>query len=235
MADKAAYVRTMFTAIAGRYDLLNRLLSGLRDSRWRRFTVARAGLPPGGWALDVGTGTGELAFALASQVGQEGRVLGIDFCQAMLDKAMEKQRNGQGRGPVQFMLGQAERLPFHDGTFDCATIAFALRNVADIETVLEEMARVVKPGGRVVSLELVRPTNPLVRKLYFFYMLHIAPWIGGLVSGNRAAYKYLPDSILSFPSPETLKGMMGSAGLRQVETYPLAAGIAVIHVGVKGG
>ncbi len=231
--DKAPYVQAMFTAIADRYDLLNSLLSFRRDGAWRRFTASRAILQTGGLALDVGTGTGELARHLARQ-NNESTILGLDFCPEMLQKAETKLTNSPGKKRIQLILGDILRLPFPDSTFDCVTISFALRNVADIAGAFHEMARVVKGGGRVVSLELTRPSPSLVRAVYYIYLHHIAPYIGGLLSGRREAYTYLPESILEFPSPEKVKEIMQQAGLQKVETHHLTLGAATVHIGTKG-
>jgi demethylmenaquinone methyltransferase/2-methoxy-6-polyprenyl-1,4-benzoquinol methylase len=194
MGDKATDVQQMFTAIAGKYDLLNSLLSFGRDSGWRRFAVSKCSLRPGAMALDVATGTGEMARLLAQRYS-ESKVVGVD----------------------------------------CVTIGFALRNVTDIAGACREMARVVKPGGRVVSLELTRPSSRVVRTAFYFYVFRIAPRIGGLISGKREAYTYLPKSILEFPPPEELKRIMEQAGLEKVETCRLTLGAATVHVGTKRG
>jgi demethylmenaquinone methyltransferase/2-methoxy-6-polyprenyl-1,4-benzoquinol methylase len=223
----------MFAAIADRYDLLNCLLSFRRDRAWRNFAVSNSGVQPGGLALDVATGTAELARHLARQIGT-GTIIGLDFCPDMLARARAKLANPPGEGRIELVLGDALRLPFPDNTFDCVTIGFALRNVASIARAFSEMARVVKPGGRVISLELTRPSSSLIRAIYYVYLLRIAPYIGGLISGRRGAYTYLPESILEFPSPEDVKEIMRGAGLQKVEIYRLTLGAATVHVGTKG-
>jgi len=234
MGDKATDVQHMFTAIAGKYDLLNSLLSFGRDSGWRRFAVSKCSLRPGAMALDVATGTGEMARLLAQRYS-ESKVVGVDFCADMLARARAKLTTSAGGERIQLVPGDALRLPFPDSEFDCAIIGFALRNVTDIAAACREMARVVKPGGRVVSLELTRPSSRIVRTAFYFYVFRIAPRIGGLISGKREAYTYLPKSILEFPPPEELKRIMEQAGLEKVETCRLTLGAATVHVGTKRG
>ncbi len=230
--NKASYVNRMFTAIAPRYDLLNSLLSLRRDQGWRKFTVAQCSLPSGGLVLDLCTGTGEIAFELARR-HRDSPVVGIDFNPDMLARAKTKLGLLAIGRRVHLMMGDALRLPFRDNTFSCATIGFALRNVTDVTSAFREMARVVQPGGRVISLELTRPTSPLVRAVYYIYLRRIAPFIGGIISGKREAYTYLPDSILEFPPPEAVVAIMESVGLKQVVTYRLTLGSATVHVGIK--
>lgn len=231
--DKATYVQTMFTAIADKYDFLNSLLSFGQDRAWRKFAVSKCSLSPGAMALDIATGTGEMACLLA-QYNSGSSVVGIDFCPAMLAKAMAKLRTRPDRKRIYFVSGDALRLPFPDNTFDCVTIGFALRNVASVTDAFREMTRVVRPGGTVVSLELTRPASWLVRTIYYVYLCRIAPWVGGLISGKREAYTYLPQSILEFPSPLEMKRIMEAAGLERVDTYYLTMGTATVHAGRKG-
>jgi demethylmenaquinone methyltransferase/2-methoxy-6-polyprenyl-1,4-benzoquinol methylase len=233
MKDKAEYVNKMFSSIAHRYDLLNTLLSLNRDKLWRKFTVSKSGLGRGGTAIDVATGTGELAIELATVVGPEGRVLGVDFNPDMLEKAREKIQGTEYENIIEFSQQRAESLPYPDNTFDCATIGFALRNVTDINKVLQEMTRIVRIGGRVISLEFTQPKNPIFRRLYYLYAFHALPVIGGIISGRKDAYTYLPHSVLDFPSPERLKSMMEDVGLKEVKFYLLTGGIVAVHVGIK--
>ena len=233
MKDKANYVRAMFTDIADRYDLLNSLLSFKRDGAWRRFAVSKCSLQLGGLALDVATGTAKMAQLLA-QCNGDGRIVGVDFCLDMLDRARAKISASPHRDRICLISGDVLKLPFPDNTFDCVTIGFALRNVTDVANAFREMARVARPGGRVVSLELTRPTSRLVSPIFHFYLCHVMPHIGRLISGSKGAYTYLPQSILEFASPQEVKRIMEEAGLERVETYRLTLGTATVHAGIKG-
>lgn len=230
--SKPRYVRGMFAAIAGRYDLINTLLSLGRDGAWRRFAATKACLHDGGLAVDVATGTAELAQHLARQ-NSHGTVVGIDFCPEMLSRARSKLHCPPYGDRIELVLGDVLRLPFLDNAFDCATVGFGLRNVADVGLAFREMARVVKPGGRVVSLELTRPYSRIAAALHRFFLFRIARYIGWLVSGNREAYTYLPKSIMEFPSPEEVREVMQRAGMEKVESFRLTFGIATVHTGVK--
>jgi len=229
---KEVYVRAMFGRIARHYDRLNRLLSAGRDLGWRRLTADLADLPPSGLALDVATGTGDLAMELARRA-LAGRVVGLDFSPPMLELAQVKVQRAGLAGRLEFLLGDALRLPFPEATFDAVTTGFSLRNVTSLPQLFAEMRRVVRPEGRVVCLEIARPEHPLVQRLYFAYFYRLAPLIGGLLSGDREAYRYLPDSLTSLPSPEGLQALLEAAGLRQVRYRHLSLGAAAIHVGVR--
>ncbi len=228
MENKAAYVRNAFSAIADTYDLFNTLLSFNRDKYWRKFTVSKTGLKRGEIALDVATGTGKLAIELTKEAGERGKVIGIDFCGRMLYKAKSRKTN------IELMLATSESLPFPDNTFDCATIGFALRNVADIEKTLQETTRVVKPGKKVVCLEFARPPHQLFQKIYRFCLFVILPFIGGLMSRQKEVYAYLPRSIMEFPGPEEVKQLIEGVGLKDVQFHSLTWGIVTVHVGTKG-
>jgi demethylmenaquinone methyltransferase/2-methoxy-6-polyprenyl-1,4-benzoquinol methylase len=227
MSDKAAYVHSAFAAIAERYDLLNTLLSFNQDRGWRRSTVSSLGLRGPEAVLDVATGTGKLAQEVERKVGAGGRVVGIDFCEPMLRKARVQ------TGCTELVLATSESLPFPDNCFDGATIGFALRNVPDMEKTLREMARVMKPGGKVVCLEFSRPRHPLMQRLHRFYLLRVLPTIGWLISGDRDAYLYLPHSIMEFESAEELKAVMEKAGLDNVHFRFLTWGVVALHTGTK--
>jgi demethylmenaquinone methyltransferase / 2-methoxy-6-polyprenyl-1,4-benzoquinol methylase len=221
----------MFAGIAGRYDLLNHLLSGNIDKRWRR-TVARtleSSLNEGSRVLDVACGTGDLSLVLAR--AGKAQVVGLDFCRPMLEIARQKAA-GDSRA-VPFVEGDALRLPFADETFDAATIAFGLRNLAGVLEGLKELRRILRRGGRLAVLEFSSPVVPGFRALFRFYFARVLPRIGGLVSGSRGAYEYLPDSVSRFPDQKRLAGLMRDAGFENVGYRNLTGGIAALHTGTR--
>lgn len=227
--DHAQRVRTMFAGIADRYDLLNHLLSGHTDQRWRR-VVARtvsSSLTDGARALDVACGTGDLSIALES--AGRARITGVDFCRPMLKIAARKVQLQDTR--ISFVEGDALRLPFADGSFDVATIAFGLRNLSSIEAGLQELRRILKTGGCVAILEFSRPVIPGFRALFQFYFTRLLPLIGGIISGSRAAYAYLPESVSHFPDQKRLSVMLREAGFEKVAYQNLTGGIAALHTG----
>ena len=232
MQDKATYIQSMFSAIAGRYDLLNRWLSLRRDTAWRRFAISKCELPANALVLDAATGTGEMAKLLMRQ-NSGCTVVGIDFCPAMLARARAKLSTATNENRTHLIMGDVLRLPFPDDTFDCATIGYALRNVVNIADAFREMSRVVKPGGRIVSLELTLPSSRLMRTLHHIYMWRLMQFIGTLVSGNREAYRYLPQSIAELIPPLEVKRLMEDVGLRQIELSRLTFGVATVHAGTK--
>lgn len=231
--NKAQYVNRMFAQVAPTYDLVNRIMTFGLDQGWRKTVVAEARLEPGDRALDVATGTGDIALALAKQVGPKGEVVGSDFClEMMLPGPAKASKAGVGE-VVRFMAADAMNLPFADNSFDAVTTGFAMRNVADIEKAFSEMCRVVRPGGKVVCLEVARPKWAIVRWGHQLYFNKIVPLIGRLISGNNEAYTYLPESARNFPPPEELKRIMERAGLEQVRFRLYGLGAAAIHVGTK--
>jgi demethylmenaquinone methyltransferase/2-methoxy-6-polyprenyl-1,4-benzoquinol methylase len=228
---KRAYVQRMFSDIAPRYDLLNRLLSLGIDRSWRRAAIAALGWkerPRGGY-LDLCAGTLDVAAQLASEPGFDGRVLAADFAEPML-------RGGLGKGPpgrIGPVVADAVSLPIAPGSCDGAIVAFGIRNVAGLDEAMREVVRVLKPGARFVILEFSTPSVPLVRGAYLFYFKHVLPLIGGAVSGHATAYRYLPESVANFPEREALAERMRAAGLRDVSWNAVTFGIAAIHFGVK--
>jgi demethylmenaquinone methyltransferase/2-methoxy-6-polyprenyl-1,4-benzoquinol methylase len=222
----------MFSRIAPRYDLLNHLLSFGLDLRWRKLMADLARLRPGDRALDVATGTADSAFVLKKRVGPGGSVVGLDLTREMLVVALAKVRKRGAR--LDLHEGDAMHLPYRDSVFRAATMAFGGRNVPDLEGAFREMARVLEPGGRVVFLELNRPTLWGFRHLFVWYFHTFAPLIGGLISGDRSAYEYLPRSVDRFEAVEDIGRIMERAGLRDVQVRRLAFGSAVIHTGVAG-
>lgn len=215
----------MFDRIARRYDLVNTVLSGGVDGGWRRRAARATDVKAGGSALDVACGSGKLTAVLAGIVGPQGRVVGLDFSPQMLAIARHD------HPALEFLEGDALNLPFDDASFDASTIAFGLRNLSDPVRGLREMLRVVKPGGRAVVLEFVRPPKNLVGSAYRFYLRTILPAIGGAISGQPAAYRYLSDTVDSYRTPEELRAMAGAAGWKNVRFQPLA----MSTVAVVGG
>ena len=233
MQTKANFVRAMFAHIAPCYDFMNHLMTLGRDQAWRRYVARQAALPQGGLALDVATGTADLALAM-SRHSPHGRVVGVDFCPEMVEVGRVKVAAAGQNPRIRFVLGDALQLPFADGCFDAVTSGFALRNVADIPQAFTEMGRVVKAGGRVVNLEIARPTLPVFRRLFHLYFYRLVPLLGRVIAGQGEAYHYLPSSLTHFLSPEELKAVMERAGLSKVWYRRLMLGTVAVHVGVKG-
>jgi demethylmenaquinone methyltransferase / 2-methoxy-6-polyprenyl-1,4-benzoquinol methylase len=224
-------VRAMFDRIAGFYDVMNSVMTAGLHHRWRARAADLAALPPGGSALDVACGTGDLAVELASRVGPGGRVVGSDFSDEMLERARAKARD---RGlDIAWEWGNALELPYDDGRFDAATVGFGARNFSDLDRGLAEMTRVVKrSSGRVVVLEITTPHRPPLSTFYSLWFDRVVPLIGR-VTGEREAYIYLPSSVKRFPGPEGLAAAMERAGLRDIRWILTAGGIIALHVGVR--
>ncbi len=231
--SKEKYVHSIFSSIAHRYDILNTLLSFNRDKYWRRFAVAKCGLKPGGLGLDVACGTGMLCIEQAKVVGKTGKVIGVDFCENMLAVGQKNISATPYKDIIELKQGNALDLPFDDNTFDCATIGFALRNVPDIRKTLEEMRRVVKPGGKVVSLELSKPSFPGFKQAYYLYFDHILPILGKLGIGQDGPYSYLPKSLKAFPHQKVIRDIFEEVGLKNADYKELTGGIVSVHVGTK--
>lgn len=231
--ERAAQVRTLFSEIAHRYDLLNHLLSLNIDRRWRRRAVAALGWErtPGGTYLDACAGTFDLALELAGRRGFGGRVVGADFALPMLARGVPKIRGS----PVAPVCGDTQRLPFATGSFAGALVGFGVRNLSDLPAGFAELHRVLRPGGRLVILEFTVPPGRLLRTGYLVYFNHILPLVGRLVSGHPWAYTYLPRSVRDFPNPKGLAGLLGGAGFTRVEWFLVSGGIAAIHVAEKAG
>jgi demethylmenaquinone methyltransferase/2-methoxy-6-polyprenyl-1,4-benzoquinol methylase len=230
--ERATYVQQMFGKIAPRYDLMNRLMTGGRDVAWRRLVVNEAHLPPGGRLLDIATGTGDIALEAQRRDG-ELRAIGADFSLEMMQRGRASRKPRAER--LRWLGADTLALPFPDETFDAVTSGFMLRNVIDVPRSLSEQRRVVKPGGRVVCLEISRPPHNLLlpRVAYRFYFHRIVPFIGGLVSGNRSAYAYLPQSADEFLSPDELADLMRQAGWREVRYRKLMMETVAIHSATK--
>lgn len=230
-AGKRAYVQRMFSDIAPRYDLLNRVLSLGIDRYWRRVALGRLGWEreSGGTFLDLCAGTLDVAAALSARPGFAGRIIGADFAEPMLRAGRSKLA---GR-PITPMVADALALPVASNSLSGAIVAFGIRNVADLDAALREVLRALKPGARFVILEFSTPRIALVRTAYHAYFHHVLPRIGGLVSGHRTAYTYLPDSVKNFPETAVLAARMEAAGYRDVSWRALTFGIAAVHVGTK--
>lgn len=230
--QKRSYIRDLFARVAPRYDLLNSLLSLGVHYYWREMAAKAARLRPGDTALDVCTGTAELAIRLAKDVGEDGMVIGVDFCEPMLRLGLRKMRKHANRQRVSLMLADALQLPFASASFDAVTVAFGIRNVVNIHKAFAEMRRVLKPGGRAICLEFSLPRTPIFREIYTFYFYRLVPWMGGLLS-HRDAYTYLPASVRRFPEREMLAQIMREAGFAEVTWQEMTFGVVCIHSGVK--
>lgn len=230
-APEKAAIRSMFDRIAPRYDLLNRLLSAGIDARWRRACVEMLDLGAGGRVLDVCTGTADLLIEALRRSPDAGGT-GVDLSSAMLVRGGAKLGRGGLAARAGLASGDAERLPLRDGVFDGALVAFGIRNVGDPEAAVREVLRVLKPRGRFTVLEFSMPAG-LLGRAYRFYFGRLLPWIGGLVSGDRGAYAYLPASVERFPSPEDFTAMLERAGFVSLRRRALTGGIAYLYRGDK--
>jgi demethylmenaquinone methyltransferase/2-methoxy-6-polyprenyl-1,4-benzoquinol methylase len=222
----ATEVRGMFDRISGVYDLMNSAMTVGLHHQWRQRAVDRAEVGPGSDALDVCCGTGDLALELRRRIGPDGRVVGCDFSEPMLEQARRK--SGDEGLPVEFGWADALELPYGDRSFDAVTIGFGARNLADLERGLSEMARVLRPGGRLVILEITRPQREPLSSFYSLWFDRLVPVLGSL-AGDSDAYSYLPESVRSFPEPRDLAGMIDSSGFTEIRWLLLAGGIIAIH------
>lgn len=229
-AGKAQFVQAMFTRIAGRYDLMNALMTFGRHQAWRRVAARATLAAPEGRALDLATGTADLALAIAD-VSPSRRVIGADFALGMLREARRKLR-ARPDARIALVAADALTLPFADASFACVTSAFLLRNLADLEQGLREMRRVTRPGGRVIMLEITRPTLPVFASVFGLYFHRVVPAVGAAIAGDAEAYRYLPNSVERFLTPDELVVMMRNAGLGSVSYRRLGLGTIVIHTGV---
>jgi demethylmenaquinone methyltransferase/2-methoxy-6-polyprenyl-1,4-benzoquinol methylase len=222
----------MFDRVAGRYDALNSVMTAGLHHRWRQRAADRTGLGPGDSALDVCCGTGDLALELAGRVAPGGNVVGCDFSEPMLDLAREKAAE-RGAAGARFEWADALELPYDAERFDAVSVGFGVRNLADLDRGLREMARVLKPGGRLVILEITQPTRPPLSTFYSLWFDRLVPLLGSF-SAEPEAYSYLPESVRSFPTPHGLAEKMAAAGFERIRYTVLAGGIIAIHSGLRG-
>lgn len=223
-------ISAMFSTIADRYDLLNKMLSFGIDGYWRKFAVNLLPSVKNPVFLDVATGTCDVALQIVKKFPL-ARVTGIDFSEKMLQRGREKIKKTVHQDRIDLRLADVTQLPFEDNSFDASIIAFGIRNVHDYIKGILEMGRVVKSTGKVVILEFTSIQNPVFRAPYRLYITKLLPFVGEIVSGRKGAYKYLPESMLNFPGPEEFKKIMEEAGLQDVEYYKLTFGIAAVHTG----
>jgi demethylmenaquinone methyltransferase/2-methoxy-6-polyprenyl-1,4-benzoquinol methylase len=232
-ADKASRVRAVFESVAGKYDIMNDLMSFGAHRLWKHFTLSLTGLRPGQHALDVAGGTGDLAAGLLRQVGKTGRVVLSDVNPAMLDIGRDRLLDKGFVGNVECVVADAESLPFEHNAFDCVTIGFGLRNVTDKAAALKSMHRVLKPGGQLLVLEFSTPTAPGLKPIYDAYSFKVLPALGSLVAKDSDSYRYLAESIRMHPDQETLLQMLRDAGFIQARYHNLTGGIVAVHRGYK--
>ena len=231
--EKADRVRAVFESVAGKYDVMNDLMSFGVHRLWKRFTLSLTGLKPGQHALDVAGGTGDLALGLLRQVGKHGRVVLSDINPRMLEVGRDRLLDAGHVGNVECLVADAERLPFADDSFDCVTIGFGLRNVTDKAAALKSMYRVLRPGGQLLVLEFSTPLAKGLKPLYDAYSFNILPLLGRMVAEDAASYRYLAESIRMHPDQETLLEMLRSAGFAQARYHNLTGGIVALHRGYK--
>lgn len=231
--EKAGHVREVFDSVSSRYDIMNDLMSLGIHRLWKRQTVELAGVRRGQRVLDLAAGTGDLSERFAGIVGREGQVVVTDVNAAMLARGRERLVNAGVAGNVFFAQVNAETLPFPENRFDCLTIGFGLRNVTHKRLALEEMFRVLRPGGRALVLEFSRPTSLPVRKAYDLYSFSVLPALGRLIASDADSYRYLAESIRMHPDQETLQAMMEQAGFERCRFFNLTSGIVAIHRGYK--
>ena len=232
-ADKAERVRSVFASVAGKYDVMNDLMSFGVHRLWKQFTLSLTGLKAGQRALDVAGGTGDLALGMLRQVGKEGRVVLSDINPDMLQVGRDRLLDRGFVANVECLVADAERLPFEDNSFDCVTIGFGLRNVTDKAAALASMHRVLKPGGQLLVLEFSTPVAPGLKPVYDAYSFKMLPLLGRIVAGDAASYRYLAESIRMHPSQEVLLEMLRTVGFGETRYHNLSGGIVALHRGYK--
>lgn len=231
--EKAKRVRAVFDSVATKYDLMNDLMSFGIHRLWKRYAVELAGLRPGHKVLDLASGTGDLAARYSGLVGPEGLVTMTDINAAMLEQGRARMADRGLIGNVEYVQVNAEAIPFEDGRFDCVTIAFGLRNVTSKQKALDEMFRVLRPGGRALILEFSHPRSKPLKRAYDAYSFKLLPLIGKLVTQDEESYRYLAESIRMHPDQETLLGMMEQSGFERCDYHNLTGGVVAVHRGYK--
>lgn len=231
VSEKNRYVRRMFNDISHRYDFLNHFLSAGIDRSWRKKAIRLSGLAEGNSFLDVACGTGDLSVEAVRM--NPRKIVGIDFAENMLQGFSRKKQKLGLDGKIEMIQGSAEELPFEDGTFDVTAVAFGARNFGDLRKGLSEMHRVLKTGGRILVLEFSKPERFPVKQLYFFYFRKILPMLGSIISGDRGAYMYLPNSVSAFPDGEDFMEILRRVDFRNVSSRPFSFGIATAYYGTK--
>jgi demethylmenaquinone methyltransferase / 2-methoxy-6-polyprenyl-1,4-benzoquinol methylase len=229
---KEQYVHSVFESIAGKYDTMNDILSFRRHKAWRKFAMKKMAMKRGDHAVDLCCGTCDWSITMA-ETAESGSVVGLDFSAGMLEVGRRKIEERGLQERISLVQGNAMNLPFGDNSFEYATIGFGLRNVPDLVQVLNEMKRVVKPGGMVVCLELSKPTVQPFKGIYYFYFERVLPLLGKLFAKSYEQYKWLPESLALFPDREQLATIFRETGLQSVESFPLTGGIAALHIGIK--
>ena len=231
--EKVRMVGGVFHSVASRYDLMNDLMSGGIHRIWKRVAIELSGVRPGQQILDVAGGTGDLTSRFSREVGPTGKVVLSDINSSMLGTGRDRLLDEGVCGNVEFVLADAEALPFRESSFDCVTIAFGLRNVTHKERALASMLRVLKPGGRLLVLEFSKPTSEFLGKLYDAYSFGVIPKIGRLIAGDEESYRYLAESIRMHPDQDTLRDMMEDAGFERCDYHNMTGGIVAIHRGFR--
>ena len=231
--EKARKVADVFHSVAGKYDLMNDLMSAGVHRLWKRFTIEVSGVRRGHKVLDIAGGTGDLSYKFSKLVGPEGLVVLADINDSMLKVGRDRLTDRGVSGNLVVSQADAQYLPFPDNTFDCITIAFGLRNVTDKDLALRSMLRVLKPGGRLLVLEFSKPQSQLLNKAYDTYSFRVLPFMGKLVTNDAESYNYLAESIRMHPDQQTLKQMMEEAGFSNCDFHNLTGGIVALHKGIK--
>lgn len=231
--EKVKRVADVFHSVAGKYDLMNDMMSGGIHRLWKRITIEQSGARAGMKVLDIAGGTGDLTRKFSRIVGPSGKVVLADINESMLRVGRDKLINAGAAANIEYVQANAECLPFADNTFDILTIAFGLRNVTDKDAALRSMLRVLKPGGKVMVLEFSKTDNPLLTKAYDFYSFNILPQMGKLIANDAESYRYLAESIRMHPDQETLKEMMAGAGFVNCRYQNMTGGVVALHTGIK--